>query len=130
MPDLLEPPFTVDRSAPATPRCRRHASGHTPHFIQVRLCAQSPHEDWRRVVVMCVRRDVVVLADGDELRSYRNHAAEYLAWVVGRVGAEAELNTDHNVLFLRPWPDGGRSVFSVQPVERPREDCATGDMPA
>lgn len=127
MPDFLEPPVVRRSGAPPRARCGRYSGGHTPHYIQVRLCWQSPEEDWERVVVMDVRGDVVVLARGEELTSYRNHETAYLSWVVSQVGAEAEFNTDYKVLFMRPWPDGARSVFSLQSAERVPEECRPGD---
>jgi hypothetical protein len=39
----------------------------------------------------------VILADGDRLRRYRNLAVD---------------------LFLRPWPAGARSLFSLPPRSR------------
>lgn len=123
MPDLTEPPFSA-RPPARTPReCRSHAQGHTPHVIQVRLCHESPDAHWLRVVVMDAGGEVITLAVGDELRSYRNHEADRLAAVVTSVGAEALFNVQRGVLFLRPWPGGARSVFSVQAAERPLGEC-------
>ncbi len=125
MADLHELPIRSPSGPPERPRCGLYFAGHTPHYIQVRLCRQSPEEAWKRVIVMGVVGDVVVLADGEDLQSYRNHETAYLAWVVSQVGAEAELNTEYHALFLSPWPDEARSVFSMQAVDREPRPCTS-----
>ena len=127
MPDLYEPPFLYpDLTRIARAGCRRHHRGHTPHSIQVRQChTRSLEEDWRSVVVMEVVSDVVVLAAGDHLRRYHNHRAGYLAAVLSSVGAEAMLNTTHGVLFLRPWSNGARPVFSLADAAQPMGECSS-----
>ena len=126
MPDLCEPPFLhFDLSRISRTRCGSHHRGHTPHFIQVRQChTRSLEDDWRRVVVMDVVSGAVVLANGGRLRRYRNHEARYLRAVVASVGAEAMLNTNYGVLFMRPWPHGARSVFSLADAARPLGECS------
>lgn len=125
MPDHLEPPFlTINASRTARPHCRRHDRGHTPHFIPVRLCHTSSQDSWRRVVVMDATADVVVLADDDHFERYRNHETHYLRATVSSVGAEAMMNTDHGMLFLAPWPDGARSVFSLADAAQPLGQCS------
>lgn len=123
MPDIHEPPFAMHAVPPARSRCVRYFNGHAPHWIPARQCHKSPLEAWQRVIVMAVLGDEVAVAVGDELRRYRNHETAYLAWVVQQVGAEAELNTDFHYLFMRPRPDGARSVFSLQPVDREPHEC-------
>ena len=108
---------------PGRAQCRRYSAGHTPHVIQVRLCHESPADDWLQVVVLGAVGDVLTLADGDRLRRYRNHEAAYLAAVAERVGAEARFNVRYRALFLQPWPDGARSVFHLQDVDDPPLRC-------
>ena len=124
MPDFLEPPVTNLPAQPARARCRRYAAGHTPHHIQVRLCHESPPDDWRRIVVMDVAGNGVVLAVDDELRRFRNHEAGYLGACLTSVGAEGLFNVRYRLLFLRPWPDGARSVFCLQDHDEEPRPCA------
>lgn len=125
MSDLQEPPSDRTGEPPARARCRRYGPGHTPDQIRVRLAQMSPPDEWRHIVVLGIRDDVVTLAVDDELADYRSHDAGLLSALIEDHGAGALFNAEYGLVFLTPRADGSSPVFSLQPAAEPAGPCSS-----